>query len=69
MHINMITKYYFINKFETKNIDNQDRQTTVIYRNYSSKSTDEKLILRIKKYCKKKISNFIYLMILSLQIN
>ena len=50
----MITKYYFINKFETKNIDKQDRQTTVIYRNYSSKSTDEKLILRIKKYCKKK---------------
>ena len=50
----MITKYYFINKFETKNIDKQDKQTTVIYRNYSSKSTDEKLILRIKKYCKKK---------------
>ena len=43
----MITKYYFINKFETKNIDKQDKQTTVIYRNYSSKSTDEKLILRI----------------------
>jgi thiamine-phosphate pyrophosphorylase len=50
----MITKYYFINKFETKNIDKQDKQTTVIYRNYSSKSTDEKLILIIKKYCKKK---------------
>ena len=49
----MITKYYFINKFETKNIDKQDKQTAVIYRNYSSKSTDEKLILRIKKYCKK----------------
>ena len=54
----MITKYYFINKFETKNIDKQDRQTTVIYRNYSSKSTDEKLILRIKKYCKKKNIKF-----------
>ena len=54
----MITKYYFINKFETKNIDKQDRQTTVIYRNYSSKSTDEKLILRIKKYCKKKDIKF-----------
>jgi thiamine-phosphate pyrophosphorylase len=54
----MITKYYFINKFETKNIDKQDKQTTVIYRNYSSKSTDEKLILRIKKYCKKKDIKF-----------
>jgi len=54
----MITKYYFINKFETKIIDKQDKQTTVIYRNYSSKSTDEKLILRIKKYCKKKNIKF-----------
>jgi len=54
----MNTKYYFIDKFETKNIDKQDRQTTVIYRNYSSKSTDEKLILRIKKYCKKKNIKF-----------
>jgi thiamine-phosphate pyrophosphorylase len=54
----MITKYYFINKFETKNIDKQDKQTAVIYRNYSSKSIDEKLILRIKKYCKKKDIKF-----------
>ena len=54
----MITKYYFINKFETKNIDKQDKQTTVIYRNYSSKSIDEKLILRIKKYCRKKNIKF-----------
>ena len=54
----MITKYYFINKFETKIIDQQDKQTAVIYRNYSSKSTDEKLILRIKKYCKKKNIKF-----------
>ena len=54
----MITKYYFINKFETKNIDKQDKQTAVIYRNYSSESTNEKLILRIKKYCKKKDIKF-----------
>ena len=50
----MIRKYYFINKFETNNIDKQDKQTTIIYRNYSSKTLDEKLILKIKKYCKKK---------------
>jgi thiamine-phosphate pyrophosphorylase len=54
----MNTKYYFIDKFETKNIDKQDKQTTVIYRNYLSKSTDEELILRIKKYCKKKDIKF-----------
>ena len=48
------TKYYFINKFETNNIDKQDKQTIIIYRNYSSKIADVKLILNIKNYCKKK---------------
>ena len=38
MHINMMRKYYFINKFDTNNIDKQDKQTTIIYRNYSSKN-------------------------------
>ena len=47
-------KYYFINKFETNNIDKLDNQTTVIYRNYSSETVNEKLILKIKNYCKKK---------------
>ena len=51
-------KYYFINKFDTNNIDKQDKQTTIIYRNYSSKPTDQALILRIKKYCKKKSIKF-----------
>tara|TARA_Y100000996_G_scaffold225621_1_gene177469 strand:+ start:216 stop:734 length:519 start_codon:yes stop_codon:yes gene_type:complete len=48
----MINKYYFISKFDTNNIDKQDKQTTVIYRNYNSKIMDENLILKIKKYCK-----------------
>ena len=51
-------KYYFINKFDTNNIDKQDKQTTIIYRNYSSKPTDQSLILQIKRYCKKKSINF-----------
>ena len=50
----MMRKYYFIDKFETKNIDIQDKQTVIIYRNYSSKMANEDLILKIKKYCKKK---------------
>ena len=54
----MTRKYYFINKFDTNNIDKQDKQTTIIYRNYSSKPTDQALILRIKKYCKKKSIKF-----------
>ena len=51
-------KYYFINKFDTNNIDKQDKQTTIIYRNYSSKPIDKTLILKIKRYCKKKSIKF-----------
>ena len=49
----MMNKYYFINKFDTNIIDKQDKQTTIIYRNYNSKTIDQDLILKIKKYCKK----------------
>ena len=51
-------KYYFINKFDTNNIDKQDKQTTIIYRNYLVKSVNETLILKIKNYCKKKSIKF-----------
>ena len=54
----MFSKYYFINNFETKNIDKLDRQTIIIYRDYSSKLLDKELILEIKKYCKKKSIKF-----------
>ena len=53
----MMIKYYFINKFDTNNIDKQDKQTTIIYRNYSTK-IDPFLILKIKRYCKKKSIKF-----------
>ena len=54
----MIRKYYFINKFDTNNIDKQDKQTSIIYRNYSSEIIDKTLILKIKRYCKKKSIKF-----------
>ena len=54
----MIRKYYFINKFDTNNIDKQDKQTAIIYRNYSKKLADQTLILKIKRYCKKKSIKF-----------
>ena len=50
----MNRKYYFINKFETNNIDKLDKQTVVIYRNYNLKSLNKELILKLKKYCQKK---------------
>ena len=51
-------KYYFINKLDTNNIDKQDNQTTIIYRNYTTKIVDQTLILKIKRYCKKKSIKF-----------
>ena len=51
-------KYYFINKFDTNNIDKQDKLTTIIYRKYSASKADENLILKIKRYCKKKSIKF-----------
>ena len=56
MHI--LNKYYFISKFDTNIINNQDKQTTIIYRNYNSKILDQDLILKIKKYFKLKKIKF-----------
>jgi thiamine-phosphate pyrophosphorylase len=54
----MINKYYFINKFDTNNINKQDNQTVIIYRNYSLNTKNEDLILKIRNYCKKKRIKF-----------
>jgi thiamine-phosphate pyrophosphorylase len=51
-------KYYFINKFDTNIIDKQDKQTIIIYRNYSLVNQDEDLISKINQYCKKKTIKF-----------
>ena len=51
MHI--IRKYYFIDKFDTNNIDNQKINTGIIYRNYNEKN-NLNTIIEIKNYCKKK---------------
>ena len=54
----MMSKYYFISKFDTNSIDKQDKQTIIIFRNYSKVIQDESLILKIKKYCRKKSVKF-----------
>ena len=54
----MARKYYFISEFDTNNINKQDKVTTIIFRNYSTKTLDENLILKIKRYCKKKLIKF-----------
>ena len=58
MHNNLKNKYYFINKFDTNNINQQDKQTVIIYRNYSTKIVNRLLILEIRNYCKKKKLKF-----------
>ena len=57
MHINTLENIT-INKFDTNNIDKQDKQTIIIYRNYSSDRPDKSLILKIKRYCKKNSIKF-----------
>ena len=53
MHIYNLRKYYFINKFDTKNINKQTFNTGIIYRNYDSEDS-LKTIIKLKNYCKKK---------------
>ena len=53
MHVNLPNKYYFIHKFDTNNINQLDKNTGIILRNYNSKNKIE-TILRLKKFCKKK---------------
>ena len=53
MHVNLPSKYYFINKFDTNIIDKLDKDTGIILRNYSSEN-DIDAILNLKKFCKKK---------------
>ena len=50
----MNRKYYFINKFDTNNIDKLNKQTAVIYRNYNLETLNKEFILKLKKYCQKK---------------
>ena len=68
MHNKILNKYYFINKFDQSHLDKQDKETTVIYRNYNKKP-DKKLILRLKNYFKKKGNKFLLSNNIKLAIN
>jgi hypothetical protein len=58
MHFKMIIKYYFISEFDTNNINKLDKQTAVIFRNYSQKKINTSEIIKIKRICKKKAIKF-----------
>ena len=57
MHVNLPSKYYFINKLDTNNIDKLDKNTGIILRNYSSEN-NLKTIISLKKIFKKKGCKF-----------
>tara|TARA_Y100001970_G_C13921510_1_gene693668 strand:+ start:264 stop:794 length:531 start_codon:yes stop_codon:yes gene_type:complete len=52
IHNNLPLKYYFINNFDAKNLIKQKNDTAIIYRNYSDK-VDEKKLIYFKNFCKK----------------
>ena len=53
MHNNLPKKYYFIESFNKSNIDRHDKNTAIIFRNYSKK-IKKKEISNFRNYCKKK---------------
>tara|TARA_B100000427_G_scaffold253858_1_gene217321 strand:+ start:2773 stop:2955 length:183 start_codon:yes stop_codon:yes gene_type:complete len=53
MHYKFLEKYYFIDKFNKEKINKLDKNTVVIYRNYSKK-IDKKLLIKLRDYLKKK---------------
>ena len=58
MHNKILNRYYFINKFDQSHIDKLDKSVTIIFRNYKHE-VDESLIIKIKRYCKKKGNIFL----------
>ena len=58
MHKLFKTKYYFISKFDSNSITKQDNKTVIIYRNYSIIPVDEKLIIKIRDFCRKNKKKF-----------
>jgi len=52
MHSEFLTKYCFIDEFDTNIINKQDRKTGIIFRNYK-KPLSKKNLIKLKNYCHK----------------
>tara|TARA_Y100000768_G_C23932089_1_gene660624 strand:- start:237 stop:776 length:540 start_codon:yes stop_codon:yes gene_type:complete len=57
MHV-FFKKYFFIDNFDTKILDYQDKQTSIIYRNYHENIINLRSIIKLRNYCKKKKIKF-----------
>ena len=58
MHSKILTKYYFINTFDTNNLQKQDKETIIIYRNYTSTNINIHKLLKLKNFLRKKGNKF-----------
>jgi len=58
MHNKLLTKYYFINTFDTNNLQKQDKETIIIYRNYSSSNISIKKLIKLKNFLRKQGNKF-----------
>ena len=58
MHIKLLTKYYFINTLDTNNLQKQDKETIIIYRNYSSSNININKLIKLKNFIKKRGNKF-----------
>ena len=58
MHSKLLTKYYFINTFDTNNLQKQDKETIIIYRNYNSTNNNIHKLLKLKNFLRKKGNKF-----------
>ena len=58
MHNKLLTKYYFINTFDTNNLQKQDKETIIIYRNYSSSNIRIDKLLKLKNFLRKQGNKF-----------
>ena len=59
MHFKLLNKYYFINSLDTNNFKKQDKQTTIIYRNYTSSKININKLLKLKNFLKKRGNKFL----------
>lgn len=57
MHKN-INKYFFIDNFDTKILDYQDKHTSIIFRNYQNKISNLNPLIKLRNYCKNKNFKF-----------
>tara|TARA_Y100000768_G_C23624056_1_gene516430 strand:+ start:67 stop:612 length:546 start_codon:yes stop_codon:yes gene_type:complete len=58
MHIRLLTKYYFINTLDTNNLQKQDSDTIIIYRNYSSSNININKLLKLKNFLRRNGNKF-----------